>query len=78
MKTIISAKRTKARAFLSGIVTVLDIGVSLPLKPNIARNDMRANDMRALESDWKAVGKDLHVAIGRFENEQKMSKHLDK
>lgn len=73
MKMIKIIKKNKTRAFLSGIATVLDIGVTLRRKPNVVRNDAMA-----LKSDWKAVGKDLRVAIGRFKDDQKMSKHLDK
>ncbi|MBI5885618.1 MAG: hypothetical protein HZB85_03430 [Deltaproteobacteria bacterium] len=67
------ATQAKALAFMSGFTTVLDIGATLRHRPKIIRNDVKT-----LESDWKAVGKDLRVAIGRFKDEQRMSKHLDK
>jgi len=66
-------------SFLSGITKVLDIGntSSIYISPvrissvYISNEDPNMSDYKAIESDWKAVGKDLQTAIYEFSKQVK-------
>jgi hypothetical protein len=66
-------------SFLSGLAKVLDIGntssIYIPLvhisSMHISSKDPDMLDYKAIESDWKAVGKDLQTAIYEFSKQVK-------
>ena len=65
-------------SFLSGITKVLDIGntSSIYIPPiyissvHLSNEDPDMLDYKAIESDWKAVGKDLQSAIHEFSQQK--------
>lgn len=49
-------------SFLEGVASILDTVGTLQSKYNVDRTDNEA-DFNSLQSDWKAVGKDLYFAL---------------
>ncbi len=66
-------------SFFSGLTKVLDIGNTLPIRippvrisrMHISSKDPDILDYKAIESDWKAVGRDLQTAIYKFSKQVK-------
>ncbi len=59
---------TDRPSFLDGLSRVMDISGSLNIY-NSSHSEMEA-DLKALRSDWEAIGKDLGVAIESEEQRQ--------
>ncbi|MBI5970771.1 MAG: hypothetical protein HY884_06415 [Deltaproteobacteria bacterium] len=64
--------KKKDMNLLRGTSTILDIGATLR-KPVIFID----NDVKALKSDWEAVGGDLWFAINKFKEEQEKGDETD-
>ncbi len=66
MKNIYSSSRLFAEpSFLEGMSRMLDLGATLQ-DYNISETEQEA-DIRALKSDWCAVGEDLNFSIKNYE-----------
>ena len=57
-------------SFLEGVASVLDVGGMLHKDYNSSNSELEA-DAKALQNDWRAVGKDIAVSI--FDYEQKLA-----
>jgi len=55
-------------SFIEGIGSVLDISGILHKDYNSSSTELEA-DAKALQNDWRAVGKDIAVSISKHEQE---------
>jgi hypothetical protein len=62
--------RKKPVTFMEGLVAVFCSNEEITDKYNLDKTDEQA-DFNSLESDWKAIGKDLNYAINVYANNSK-------
>ena len=57
--------RKKPPTFIEGVADILDLGGEIVEKYNTDMTDNEA-DSHSLSADWKAVGKDMYIALEQY------------
>lgn len=55
--------RSPRRGFIEGVARIMDLGNTFNRRSRLSRTGNKA-DIKALRSDWLAVGQDIRKAIG--------------